>query len=148
MRRREFVAGAAVALGAASCQYLPKVLPIVADIITEIIDAKDKLDKIDAAAQAWFKQYPNDDMKKKWLGAMDKARAAIDAALKAAHGVESVAEKDLMAAMQKFVQAWQTLSQLATSIGFMGAGGTLNAGPASGHVLEEPLAVKRSRGES
>jgi hypothetical protein len=148
MRRRQFITGAAVAVGVVGCQYLPAVLPVVADIITEIIDAKDKIEKIDAAAQAWFAQYPNADMQKKWSGAVDKANAAIDAALKAAHGVEDASEKDVMGAMQNFVAAWQILRELATSIGFVGANGTINAGPATGGVIEDPIAVKRSGGSS
>lgn len=148
MRRRQFITGAAVAVGAVGCQYLPAVLPVVADIITEIIDAKDKIEKIDAAAQAWFAQYPNADMQKKWTDAVDKANAAVDVALKAAHGVEDASEKDLQGAMANFVSAWQTLRELATSIGFVGANGTVNAGPATGGVLDDPIAVKRSQGES
>ncbi len=151
MKRWTWILMVAVAmtLGATTsgCQLLPKVLPIVADIITEVLDAQQKMKALDAAAQAWFEKYPNEAMQKKWTGAMDKANAAIDVALKAAHGVEDAAEQDVAGAMNNWIAAWQTLRELATSIGFMGANGTMNAGPAAGLVLEEPLAVKRSRGE-
>lgn len=149
-KRWTWILAIAVAMtfgGATSgCQLLPKILPIVADIITEIIDAQNKVEAIDGVAQAWFKQYPNDAMQKKWAGAMDKAKAAIDVALKATHGVEDAAEQDVAGAMNNFIQAWQTVRELATSIGFMGANGTMNAGPGAGTQLEEPLAVKRSQG--
>jgi hypothetical protein len=134
-------------MATSGCELLPKVLPVIADVITEIIDAQNKMKALDAGAQAWFKQYPNEAMQKKWSGAMDKAQAAIDVALKATHGAEDAAEQDIMGAMNNWVAAWQTLRELATSIGFMGANGTMNAGPSSGVVLDEPLAVKRSRGE-
>lgn len=137
---------ATLGVSTSGCQYLPAVLPVVSDIITEIIDAQKKMEALDAAAQAWFEQYPNDAMKKKWDGAMDKADAAIDVALKATHGVESAAERDVATAMNEWIEAWQTLRELATSIGFMGVNGTMNAGPAAGVVLDEPLALRRVRG--
>ena len=150
MKRWMWTVAVAVAMtfgvSTSGCQYLPAVLPIVADIITEIIDAQKKLDEVDQMAQAWFTQYPNDAMKKKWDGAVDKDRAGIDAALKATHGVEDAAEKDVMGAMNNFVQAWQIVRELATSIGFMGADGTINAGPGAGGKLEEPIAVQRAKG--
>ena len=152
MKKWTWVLMVAVAMtlgvSASGCHVLPKVLPIVADVITEILDAQQKMKALYAAAQAWFEKYPNDSMKKKWDGAMDKANAAIDVALKATHGVEDAAEQDVAGAMNNWIAAWQTLRELATSIGFMGANGTMNAGPATGVVLEEPLAVKRSRGAS
>jgi hypothetical protein len=136
----------ALGVTTSGCQLLPKVLPIVADIITEVIDAQNKMAAVDEIAQAWFEKYPNPAMEKKWDGAMDKAKAAIDVALKAAHGVEDAAEQDVAGAMANFVQAWQGIQELATSIGFMGANGTINAGPGAGTVLEQPLAVKRAQG--
>lgn len=138
----------AFSVASSGCHVLPKVLPIVADVITEILDAQQKMKALDAAAQAWFEKYPNESMQKKWNGAMDKANAAIDVALKTTHGAQDAAEQDVAGAMDNWIAAWQTLRELGTSIGFVGANGTMNAGPATGVVLDEPLAVKRSRGES
>lgn len=152
MKRWTWILAVAVAMtfgvSTSGCQLLPKILPVVADIITEVLDAKQKMQALDAAAQAWFEAYPhNEAIQKKWAGAMDKANAAIDVALKATHGVEDAAEQDVAGAMDNWIAAWQTLRELAASVGFMGANGVMNAGPASGIVLDEPLAVKRSRGE-
>jgi hypothetical protein len=150
MKRWSWILAIAVAMAlgisTSGCQVLPKILPVVADVITEIIDAQNKVAALDAVAQSWFEKYPNEAMQKKWDGVMDKVKATIDVALKAAHGVEDAAEADVMGAMQNFVQAWAEARELALSIGFMGANGTMNAGPGAGTVLEEPLAVQRSRG--
>lgn len=130
----------------AGCQYLPAILPVVSDIITEIIDAQRKAEQLDEAVQGYFEKYPNKAMEAKWKGAMDKVHASIDVALKAAHGVEDVAEQDVAGAMHNFVLAWQEARELAMSIGVVGAAGVVSAGPMAGVVIGEPLAVQRLQG--
>ena len=122
-------------------------LPIVADILAEILDAQRKVDQVDAAAQEWFKKYPNEKMQADWSVAVERARASLDIAIKAAHGAEEVGKADPAAAFAMFNQAWVKLIDLAHKIGVVSPGGEYGAGPNIGITVEPPLCLSRGSGQ-
>lgn len=125
------------------CPALAKVLPIVTNIITEILDAERKLDAVDAHAQQWFKSYPNEALEAKWKTSVDHARASLDVALKTAHGAEELSQADHQAAFQQFGAAWTKLYELGISIGIIGKEGAISTGPRAAIIIETPLALSR-----
>lgn len=123
------------------CPQLAKVLPIVQTIITEIMDAERKLERVDGAAQDWFKKYPNEAMQSQWNTAVETAKAGLDVANKTAHGARDVGSVDPVAAFQHFNAAWVKLIELGTKIGIVSPGGEYGAGPNVGIVVEPPLCL-------
>lgn len=121
------------------------VLPIVKDVIIEIVDAEQKLDLVDGAAAAWFKKYPDARLASEYQNASDRVRASLNVALQMAHGTRDLAEGDIDAAFHQFGLAWMKLWEMAQQIGFVTEGGTLQAGPVVGLSLEPPLALSRTQ---
>jgi len=125
------------------CPQLAAVLPIVTDIITEILDAERKIDQADAHAQEWFANYPNEALESKWKTSVDRTRASLDVALKTAHGAENLGQADHAAAFQQFAAAWAQLYELGVEIGIIGKEGALGTGPRAGIAIGTPLALSR-----
>jgi len=123
-------------------QVMSKVLPVVKDIVVEILDAERKIDLVDDQAKQWFAKYPNAVLEGDWQKAVDKTKASLDIALKTAHGAEELAEGDREAAFHEFGLAWQALMELASQIGMVTRGGTFAAGPMMGVAIEPPLALQ------
>ena len=127
------------------CEMLgPRIVPVITTLLTEMIDGKNKLEALDGAAQAWFKEYPNEALQYDWKIAVDRVQASIDIALAAAHGVSELSQDNHVAAAARFVSAWLGLATLARQIGILGSGDVLGSGPHRGLALTEPLACQRA----
>ena len=129
--------------GTTGCAAIAKILPIVTDIIAEILDAQRKVDQVDAAAKAWFAKFPNEKMEGDWSTAVERTRASLDIAIKAAHGAEELGEADPVAAFAMFNDAWAKMIELALNIGIVSPGNEYGAGPNQGIVVEPPLCLSR-----
>lgn len=119
---------------------------ILNEVATDMSDAAQVLDVVRSVVNIFFLSHPNPDTQTKVEQAMAKASLALNAALRATKGVQSLSEKDKDAAFADFRSAYDDLTKLLTEMGISDKAGKL-ASPKGGApiVLPMPLALtKRS----
>lgn len=122
------------------CAAVNRALPILTDVIVAVQDAQQILEVIDSAADAWFEQHPDPNMKTKYAKAIDKCRTALDVALRTSRGAKELNQQEVDKAFQDFKVAYVELTSLLQGAGIMGKDNLLKASPHQVRV-PEPLAL-------
>jgi hypothetical protein len=100
-----------LALGACS------LLSVIAKVLPYITEAGNVVDAIEAYADQAFAQNPNPDLQHKVTVGIAKSRQALDTVNAAARGAESLANEDLVAAFNRFREAYEALLALTQPLG-------------------------------
>jgi hypothetical protein len=127
------------ALNFCACATVAAHLP---SVIAAVTDGVMVLDTIDRFADAYFSSHGADPRTQaKVDGAIERARAALNAALRAAQGAEHLTQEQIDAAFADFRAAYAELLALVAPLGVrQGTGETLRASPGN-LVVPEPLAL-------
>lgn len=130
---------ASLSLGATGCStFFEKVLPVVAKVITTVQDAEQILNKLDRAAQLYFAASPDPEQQAKFERAMGKARSALNAATRAANGMEKLDQQAIDTAFADFKVAYQEVLNVLGPLGVARQQGDQVLLSASGETLTVP----------
>jgi hypothetical protein len=111
---------AVLLLTASGCATLfEKVLPVVARVLTIVQDAEQILNQVDAAARSFFTASPDKEREKQYTKALAKARSALNAATRAAHGLEKLDQQAIDQAFDDFRIAYQEVLSILGPLGLV-----------------------------
>lgn len=118
-------------------------------VLAYVQDGQLILSAIESFANAMFTAGVHPELQKPVATALARAKAALDAALRAGTGVEKLNQADLDAAFKEFQLAYGDLVNMMSQMpGFGVQGKALKAapggGPAGTLTVPEPLAIKRA----
>lgn len=130
---------ALVAVLAVPTMGCPQALPAVAEIITVIADAGQWLDIISTAAKFFFMMRPNPTLEQEFGARVVRARLALNAALRATHGVQALSQSDVDKAFADFRDAYKELLDLAQQIGVVAVDGTVAVGVGTAAPVRVPV---------
>ena len=135
----------ALALGGVGCAAA---IPLLVDVIAVVTDGMQVVDQIAEFARRYFASHPDADKQKRVDDGIDKARTALNVALRTSRGAKALNEQQADAALVDFRAAYKDLLRLVSELD----GVRIAAAPESGRValqagpdtlvIPEPLALR------